>query len=238
MHKFPEDRKLGKLDETTDEFAPQGWHDVHAMLEGPVVSDVAKNFFQRWNAFVADPPDDLEEYPVDISGITPIQALPNVPDEGVLEWPGPNSELEIEAPIDAHVALDRWGEGRRLRRATQVCAIVRTIPPFIDAYDTFVKARPVPDNGEPIGELGCRVSYIKALQNAHHFIYLEDQYFVEPEFKDLMISRLTDPDPRQRLRRLFVVVPHILADQDVVDAIYHHLRRQSLLQIQSSYVCS
>jgi hypothetical protein len=66
----------------------------------------------RWNAFVADPPDDLEEYPVDISGITPIQALPNIPDEGAPEWPGPDSELEIEAPIDAHVSLDRGGEGK------------------------------------------------------------------------------------------------------------------------------
>ena len=30
--------------------------------------------------------------------------------------------------------------GRMPRRATQVCAIVRTIPPFIDAYDSFVKS--------------------------------------------------------------------------------------------------
>jgi phosphatidylserine/phosphatidylglycerophosphate/cardiolipin synthase-like enzyme len=233
MHKSPENRKLGKLDETTHELVPQGWHDMHAMLEGPIVLDVAKNFFQRWNAFVADPPDD-PEYPVDISGVTPIQGLPNVPDEGVPQWPGPDSELEIEAPIDPHQTLDRGGEGRRPRRATQVCAIVRTIPPYIDGYDTFVKARPIPDNGEPLGELGCRASYMKALKNARSYIYLEDQYFVEPEFVNLLISRLTDPDPRQRLCRLFVVIPHILNDQDVVDAIYHHFRREHLLLIQKA----
>ncbi|HYP26765.1 MAG TPA: phospholipase D-like domain-containing protein [Blastocatellia bacterium] len=231
MHLSPEERKA-KISAVAEEIA--GWHDVHAMLEGPVVLDVAKNFFQRWNAFVADPPDDLEEYPVDLSGITPIQALPNVPDEGVPDWPGPDSELAFDAPIDAHVTLDRGGEGRRTRRATQVCAIVRTIPPFIDAYNTFVKARPVPDDGEPIGELGCRASYMQALQNARHYIYLEDQYFVEPEFVNLLIARLTDPDPGQRLRRLFVVVPHVLADQDVVDAIYHHFRRQHLLLIRQA----
>lgn len=231
MHLSPEERKV-KIAATSEEVA--GWHDVSSMLEGPVVLDVAKNFFQRWNAFVADPPDELEDYPVDISGITPIQALPNVPDEGVPEWPGPDSELAFDALIDPHITLDRGAEGRRTRRATQVCAIVRTIPPFIDAYNSFVKARPVPDNGEPIGELGCRASYQQAIQNARHYIYLEDQYFVEPDFVQLLIARLTDPDPKQRLRRLFVIVPHILADQQVVDAIYHHFRRQHLLLIRQA----
>lgn len=231
MHLADEDRKT-KIVETATEIA--GWHDVSSMLEGPIVLDVAKNFFQRWNAFVADPPDELEDYPVDLAGVTPIQALPNVPDEGVPDWPGPDSELAFDALTDAHVTLDRGPEGRRPRRATQVCAIVRTIPPFIDNYDSFVKARPAPDNGEPLGELGCRASYRNAIQNARHYVYLEDQYFVEPEFVDLLIERLTEDDPKQRLRRLFVIVPHILADQPVVDAIYHHFRRQHLLLIQQA----
>ena len=41
----------------------------------------------------------------------------------------------------------------------------------------------------------------------------------------MLIDRLTDPDPKERLQRLFVIVPHILADQKVVDAIQHHYRR-------------
>jgi phosphatidylserine/phosphatidylglycerophosphate/cardiolipin synthase-like enzyme len=232
MHKTPEERKVAINPVASPLVA--GWHDVHAMLEGPVVLDVAKNFFQRWNAFVADPPDDLEDYPVDIDGVTPIQALPIIPEEGVPDWPGPASELEIEAPIDPHTTLDRGDEGRRPRRATQVCAIVRTIPPFIDAYDGFVKARPIPANGEPIGELGCRESYLNALENARNYVYLEDQYFVEPDFVELLIERLTDADPKLRLRRLFIIVPHILADQQVVDAVYHHKRRQHRLAIQQA----
>jgi phosphatidylserine/phosphatidylglycerophosphate/cardiolipin synthase-like enzyme len=234
MHLSPEERKPGRTDPVTNEFSTAGWHDVHTMLEGPVVLDVAKNFFQRWNAFVADPPDALEEYPVDLTGITPIANLPNVPEEGVPEWPGPASELQFDAAIDPHVTLDRGLEGRRPRRATQVCAIVRTIPPFIDAYNEFVKARPIPDNGEPLGELGCRAAYRQAILNARNYIYLEDQYFVEPEFVNLLIGRLTHADPKQRLRRLFVIVPHILADQDVVDAIYHHFRRNHMLTIQQA----
>ncbi len=233
LHIFPENRKPGKENETTHELVTKGWHDVHAMLEGPVVLDVAKNFFQRWNAFVADTPDD-PQYPVELSGVTSIEGLPNVPDEGVPQWPGPNSDLDINAPIDPHVILDRGGEGRRPRRATQVCAIVRTIPPYIDGYDTFVKARPIPDNGDPLGELGCRASYMEAVKNARCYIYLEEQYFTDPEFVDLLISRLTNPDPEKRLQRLFVIIPHILNDQDVVDAIYHHYRRQHMLLIQQA----
>lgn len=234
MHLSPEERKPGSVNAETNEFGTSGWHDVHAMLEGPVVLDVATNFFQRWNAFVADPPDDTEDYPVDLTGITPIPALPVIPEEGVPSWPGPASDLAFDAPIDPHTVLDRGPEGHMPRRATQVCAVVRTIPPFIDAYDSFVKARPVPDNGDPLGELGCLASYQQAILNARNYIYLEDQYFVEPQFVNLLISRLTDPDKKRRLRRLFVIVPHILADQDVVDAIYHHFRRHHMLLIQQA----
>ena len=232
MHNTPEPRKTAIAPLISPLVA--GWHDVHAMLEGPVVSDVAKNFFQRWNAFMADPPDEFEDYPVNIAGVTPIQTLPDIPEEGVPDWPGPASDLEINATIDPHTTLDRGGEGSRPRRATQVCAIVRTIPPFIDAYDGFVKARPIPNNNEAIGELGCRTAYLNAIQHARHYIYLEDQYFVEPDFVGLLIARLTNPDPNLRLRRLFVIVPHILGDQPVVDAIYHHKRRQHLLLIQQA----
>ncbi|HEX2272193.1 MAG TPA: phospholipase D-like domain-containing protein [Pyrinomonadaceae bacterium] len=232
-HTLNESRKRGLKDVETGEIVPLGWHDVHAMLEGPVVLDIAKNFFQRWNAFVTDPPDD-PEYPVNIDGLTTIDALPDIAEEGVPEWPGPASELPLDAIIDPHTSLDRGPDGRRPRRATQVCAVVRTIPPFIDAYDSFVKARAIPDNGEPLGELGCRAAYEQALINARHYVYLEDQYFVEPSFIALLINRLTHADPRHRLRRLFVVIPHILADQPVIDATYHHVRRENMLEIQQA----
>lgn len=74
---------------------------------------------------------------------------------------------------------------------------------------------------------------MEAVKNARCYIYLEEQYFTEPEFVEL-ISRLTDPDPKKRLRRVFVIIPHILNDQEVVDAIYHHYRRQHLLLIQEA----
>lgn len=39
--------RLGK-----DGKMPHGWHDVHAVFEGPAVADVEQNFRQRWNAVV------------------------------------------------------------------------------------------------------------------------------------------------------------------------------------------
>ena len=55
LHKSPENRKPGKEDETTHELITQGWHDVHAMLEGPVVLDVAINFFQTMECLCRRP---------------------------------------------------------------------------------------------------------------------------------------------------------------------------------------
>jgi len=232
-HKSPELRKP-VIDRDAPVLATQGWHDVHVMLEGSVVRDVAKNFFQRWNAFVADPPDALSDYPVDLTGLTPIAALPVIPELAAPQWPGPDSDLAIDADITPHTQLDRGPQGRRTRRATQICAIVRTIPPYIDAYDSFVKARPIPDDGQPLGELGCRASYLKAIENARIYVYVEDQYFVEPDFVNLLIARLTHADRKQRLRRLFVLIPHILADQPFIDAIYHHYRTQHTLRIRQA----
>ena len=231
VHRPNEQRKTKILEENP---SIAGWHDVSSLVEGPIVRDVAINFFQRWNAFIDNIPDELVDYPVELDGITPIPALPNIPEEGVPDWPGPDSDLAFDAPTTPHVTLDRGGEGRRLRRATQVCSIVRTIPPFISAYNTFVKADPIPDNGEPLGELGCQASYLQALQNARQYVYLEDQYFVNTEFVGVLIDRLTAPDPKERLQRLFVIVPHILADQKVVDAIQHHYRRDHRKQIHDA----
>jgi hypothetical protein len=35
-----------------EESSPHPWHDVHAVLEGPAVGDVERNFRQRWNEVV------------------------------------------------------------------------------------------------------------------------------------------------------------------------------------------
>ena len=232
-HLSPEPRKPVRDKMVSNE--TQGWHDVHVMLEGSVVQDVAKNFQQRWNAFVANnPPDPLSDYPVDLNGLTAIETLPVVPDLTVPNWPGPNSDIPIDADLTPHVVLDRGGSGRRSRRGTQICSIVRTIPPYIDAYDGFVKARPIPDDGQPIGEMGCRTTYLNAIANARNYIYIEDQYFVEPDFINLLIARLTDPDKKKRLRRLFVLIPHILADEDFIDAIYHHYRTQHTKRLRQA----
>ena len=207
---------------------------MHVMLEGSVVQDVAQNFFQRWNAFVADPPGPLSNYPIDLTGLTPIATLPVIPELTAPQWPGPDSDLPADAEITPHARLDRGPQGRRTPRATHICSIVRTIPPYIDAYDSFVKARPIPDDGQPLGELGCRASYLRAIENARIYVYIEDQYFVEPDFINLLIARLTHAERKQRLRRLFVLIPHILADQPFIDAIYHHYRTQHTLRIRQA----
>jgi phosphatidylserine/phosphatidylglycerophosphate/cardiolipin synthase-like enzyme len=223
QHRDPESRGEGS-----------GWHDVHVMLEGPAVRDVVRNFVQRWNAFLADPPGQGSSNPTDVAGLEPIAATPVIDHEGVPDWPGAIVERDAEAPIDPPDELDRGAEGRLVGRATQICAVIRTIPPYIDAYDGFTKARPLPDDGTPLGELGCLAAFRNAIERARRYVYLEDQYFVDPELTDLLIERLTEDEPAGRLGRLFVVIPHVLADNPVNDAIYHHVRTQNILRIRQA----
>jgi phosphatidylserine/phosphatidylglycerophosphate/cardiolipin synthase-like enzyme len=46
-------RYTSPLRSNTDNRSPHNWHDVHALIEGPAVGDVERNFRQRWNE-VAD----------------------------------------------------------------------------------------------------------------------------------------------------------------------------------------
>jgi phosphatidylserine/phosphatidylglycerophosphate/cardiolipin synthase-like enzyme len=56
--------------------------------------------------------------------------------------------------------------------------VVRTIPPYLDSYDAFVKARPIPDDGAPLGELGCYEAYFRALANARRFVYIHAKHMI------------------------------------------------------------
>lgn len=224
-HRSGEPRKQGS-----------GWHDVHTMVEGPAVADVALNFFQRWNAFLANLPGPADGYPLDVAelaGLTPLPAQPVV-DPQVPEWNGPRRPTPDDDGTPP-ATLDAGDDGPRPAAATHVVAVVRTIPPYIDAYDGFVQARPDASTPDAVlGELGCHAAVKNAIANARRFVYIEDQYFVEPEVVDLCIARLTHVDPAERLGQLFVIIPHIIADNPINDGIYHHKRREAVLRIRQA----
>jgi phosphatidylserine/phosphatidylglycerophosphate/cardiolipin synthase-like enzyme len=48
LHYYP-----SPLRSNVDNRSPHNWHDVHALIEGPAVGDVERNFRQRWNEVAA-----------------------------------------------------------------------------------------------------------------------------------------------------------------------------------------
>ena len=68
------------------------------------------------------------------------------------------------------------------------CQVVRTIPRRVYPF-------------APRGEFGIAHAYLEALEQAKHFIYLENQYIWSPEIVDALIAAMerNDDDPRFRV---------------------------------------
>lgn len=75
-----------------DGHMPHSWHDVHAMFEGPVVADVARNFRQRWNEVAErhqlDPSLLLSDGSADMTQI--MRSRETIPVQVVRTIPGKN----------------------------------------------------------------------------------------------------------------------------------------------------
>ena len=132
-----------------EERTPHNWHDAHALIEGPAVGDVERNFRQRWNEVV-----------------------------GRHGW---DSQLLVpEHPLPPAV------------ESTSLVQVARTIPVYTYRFASE-------DGIQGIAQL-----YANALSHAHHFVYLENQYFWTHAFLGLDRPRLgTDsPDMERNLREL------------------------------------
>jgi phosphatidylserine/phosphatidylglycerophosphate/cardiolipin synthase-like enzyme len=105
-----------------EERTPHNWHDAHAILEGPAVADVERNFRQRWNEVVG-------RHGWDSHLLLPEHPLP--------------------APLES----------------TSLVQVARRIPMYTYEF------------GSENGITGIAQLYANALGNAHHFVYLENQYF-------------------------------------------------------------
>jgi phosphatidylserine/phosphatidylglycerophosphate/cardiolipin synthase-like enzyme len=129
--------------------APHNWHDAHAIIEGPAVGDVERNFRQRWN-------DVVMRHELDYRLLAPEHPLP------------PSLE------------------------STSLVQVARTIPAHTYNF--------APEDGiQDIAQL-----YANALSNAHHFVYLENQYLWIHAFFGIDRPRLgTDsPDMERNIREL------------------------------------
>ncbi len=132
-----------------EERTPHNWHDAHAIIEGPAVGDVERNFRQRWNEVV-------QRHELDYQLLVPEHPLP--------------------PPLES----------------TSLVQVARTIPAHTYSF--------APEDGiQGIAQL-----YAKALSNAQHFVYLENQYLWIHAFYGIDRPRLgTDsPDMERNIREL------------------------------------
>jgi phosphatidylserine/phosphatidylglycerophosphate/cardiolipin synthase-like enzyme len=132
-----------------EERTPHNWHDAHAIIEGPAVGDVERNFRQRWN-------DVLRKHEWDSQLLVPVHPLPPAVESASL--------VQVARTIPAHT----------YRFAPQ-------------------------DGIADIAQL-----YANALGNAHHFVYIENQYFWTHAFYgiDLPFLGTDSPDMERNIAEL------------------------------------
>jgi phosphatidylserine/phosphatidylglycerophosphate/cardiolipin synthase-like enzyme len=132
-----------------EERTPHNWHDAHAIIEGPAVGDVERNFRQRWNEVV-------QRHELDYRLLVP------------------------DHPPPPPVA------------STSLVQVARTIPAHTYSF--------APEDGIQ----GIAQVYAKALGNAQHFVYMENQYFWTHAYYgvDLPFLGTDSPDMERNIREL------------------------------------
>jgi phosphatidylserine/phosphatidylglycerophosphate/cardiolipin synthase-like enzyme len=132
-----------------EERTPHNWHDAHAIIEGPAVGDVERNFRQRWNEVVM------------------------------------RHELDYQLLVPDHPPPPPVA-------STSLVQVARTIPAHTYSF--------APENGIQ----GIAQVYAKALGNAQHFVYMENQYFWTHAFYgvDLPFLGADSPDMERNIREL------------------------------------
>lgn len=149
------------------------WHDVQVELRGPAVGDVETTFRERWN----DP-----------------------------------------APLTSHPAhhLRDFVERRRSRAKElprrmpdppcpdrSLALSSGDLPQDVQILRTYPRRRGAPYPFAPKGERSIARAYLKALENAQHLIYVEDQYLWSAE----VIGPFADALRRNPRLRMIAVVP-------------------------------
>jgi phosphatidylserine/phosphatidylglycerophosphate/cardiolipin synthase-like enzyme len=162
----------GGIDFSPDRLGAGGFQDVHCKVRGPAANDLLQLFVDRWsdylNTFAAAPPSPLEH-----DRLTPEKEVP---------VPGSNLPLLLPLPIPKTIVVpdhsrDFLSAGRIPAPGTigdQVVQTGRTTPKGI-----HLRFRPQ-------GEQSVRSMILKGIESAQSFIYMEDQYVLNPECADAL----------------------------------------------------
>ncbi|KAF9448692.1 phospholipase D/nuclease [Macrolepiota fuliginosa MF-IS2] len=143
------------------ESARMPWHDVHMTFVGPVVLDVCQHFVERWNEIKKRKYRNEERFPW--------LALPHSP------------EVAPEEPVARHPHLQLWRDvGQKYTQRWH-------------GSDDPGPDHPIPKNGTcnvqvvrsvsdwshgVLTEHSIQNAYLKLIEDAEHFIYIENQFFI------------------------------------------------------------
>ena len=162
------DYKISLISRNKDQRLP--WHDVHARIIGPAVSDLTKHFSERWNFAVMS---ELKEKGV-------ISTIKNIADyksdssfwDSILKYfsnndkPKYNAEnfLEINEDMNKELEKEIYKKYKKMGRATSNVQALRSVSNWnINYKDT---------------ESSILKAYYELIKNSKHYIFIENQYFI------------------------------------------------------------
>ncbi|KXN92484.1 Phospholipase D1 [Leucoagaricus sp. SymC.cos] len=148
------------------------WHDVHMTFTGPVVLDVCQHFVERWN--------EIKKRKVCLVAQYLITFYANYRNEERWPWLALPEEVPEEA-VSRHPHLQKWRDiGHKYKQRWH-------------GYDEPDPDYPATRNGTcnvqvvrsvsdwshgVLTEHSIQNAYIKLIEDAEHFIYIENQFFI------------------------------------------------------------
>ena len=180
------DYKSSMISRKTDQRLP--WHDVHARIIGPAVSDFTKHFSERWNFAIMS---ELKEKGV-------VSTIKNIADykselsfwDKILKYfsnddkPKYNTEnyLEINEDINKNLEKEIYKKYKKIGSVISNVQALRSVSNWnINYKDT---------------ESSILKAYYELIKNAKHYIFIENQYFITKSWSNEERSKNNENDKK------------------------------------------
>ena len=196
----------GGIDFSLDRLGPGGFQDVHCKVRGPAANDLLQLFVDRWsdylNTFAAAPPSPLEH-----DRLTPEKEIP---------VPGSNLPQPFPIPIPIPKTIVVPDHSRDFLSAARIPAPSAVGDQVVQTGRTTPKG--VHLRFRPQGEQSVRAMILKGIDSAQSFIYMEDQYILNPECADAL-SRAA---AKTSVKHVTIVIPDDAIDGEFFGVASFH----------------
>ncbi|CAG7850914.1 Phospholipase D1 Short=PLD 1; AltName: Full=Choline phosphatase 1; AltName: Full=Meiosis-specific sporulation-specific protein 14; AltName: Full=Phosphatidylcholine-hydrolyzing phospholipase D1 [Serendipita indica DSM 11827] len=194
------------------------WHDVHMTIVGPSVLDIAQHFIERWNEVKKRKYQEMERYPWlafphDISA-SPNEPIASHPDFHAVARRGVHYKERFLRRMNDHDAEeDPDDHSHDFNKATCRVQVVRSISDWSHGYLT---------------EHSIQNAYIQLINEAKHFIYIENQFFISNTVENAavvnqiagaLVNRILTAAKAGEKFKVIIVIPEVPAFAgDIKDA--------------------